>query len=161
MRHPCIIFARASFWKTRIVPEVLQPCPTLPKFFRRLRGAVQFEILLRHYTIHGKTRKVCYNLPSSRQSEKVLRYVKGESRAKGGPTEKKFFNFLLASPEVCHVLPRLNSEDAFALTGFAFNGVCPIGMKVPIPLIVSDRIAQLVPQYLWLGGGGCMFIFHS
>lgn len=44
-----------------------------------------------------------------------------------------------------------DQEKSLELTGFGNNGVCPIGMNSPIPMIVSAEIEKLDPQILYLG----------
>ena len=39
------------------------------------------------------------------------------------------------------------------LTGFERNAVSPVGSKTQLPIIVSDRISQLTPDFFWLGAG--------
>lgn len=46
-----------------------------------------------------------------------------------------------------------DEKSAIALTGFQHNGMCPIGMSQKVPVILSDRILELTPKYMWLGGG--------
>ncbi len=58
------------------------------------------------------------------------------------PVGKQFFN------------PRLAPEDiSDELSGFAHNGVSPVGLATRLPIIMSDRIAALQPGVFWLGGG--------
>ena len=73
-------------------------------------------------------------------ADKVLRLVR--SWTDGAPKSK--FNFQLC-PE--HVSARL--------TGYKHNAVAPIGCTTPIPLILSHRIAELQPCFMWLGGAIC------
>ncbi|KAL1923347.1 uncharacterized protein VTP21DRAFT_8327 [Calcarisporiella thermophila] len=47
----------------------------------------------------------------------------------------------------------VSAELSYELTGFDNNGVCPIGMKKELPIILSESIARLQPPVLWLGGG--------
>lgn len=39
------------------------------------------------------------------------------------------------------------------LSGFEHNAVSPIGIKTRLPIIMSHRIAQLNPDFFWLGAG--------
>jgi hypothetical protein len=85
---------------------------------------------------------------------------------------KKHFKFTLAPEEVravraiaptrgeaaqpshapcCAVYVRTQISDR--LTGFGKGAVCPVGMTTPIPVILSDRLTRLSPQFMWLGGG--------
>jgi prolyl-tRNA editing enzyme YbaK/EbsC (Cys-tRNA(Pro) deacylase) len=49
---------------------------------------------------------------------------------------------------------RLTAEEtAVELSGYEFNGITPFLMKTSMPVILSDRIVDLSPAYLWFGGG--------
>eukprot|EP00871_Galdieria_phlegrea_P005653 jgi/Galph1/6089/GphlegSOOS_G4663.1 len=53
---------------------------------------------------------------------------------------RKYFNFQFA-------------YDCENITGYKFNAVTPLGMSNRLPVIVSHRIVELDPPYIWLGGG--------
>jgi hypothetical protein len=72
-------------------------------------------------------------------AEKVRQFVHSLNE---GRIPKKRFNLRLA-PE----------EESNRLTGFEHNAVTPIGMRTDIPVILSDAIVKLEPDYFWLGGG--------
>ncbi|ELR24291.1 YbaK/proline-tRNA ligase associated domain containing protein [Acanthamoeba castellanii str. Neff] len=72
------------------------------------------------------------------QSQKVFKFV----RKLNPEISKKHFKFRLAPEEI--------SDQ---LTGFGKGAVCPVGMNTPIPVILSDRLTRLSPQFMWLGGG--------
>lgn len=72
-------------------------------------------------------------------AEKVRTFVHSLNK---GKIPKKRFNMRLAPEEV-----------ACELTGYVHNAVTPIGMKTDIPVILSDAIVKLRPDYFWLGGG--------
>ncbi|CAO3653443.1 unnamed protein product [Cunninghamella echinulata] len=55
---------------------------------------------------------------------------------------KKYFNFRLADPEV-----------SFELTGYKRGGVCPLGMKNPLPIIMAESVTKLDPPVMFLGAG--------
>lgn len=55
---------------------------------------------------------------------------------------RKTFNFRLVSP-----------ETNLKLTGFAHNGVTPLGATERLPIILSHRIARLEHGAFWLGAG--------
>jgi len=55
---------------------------------------------------------------------------------------QKHFNFRLA-PE----------EASDELTGYVKNGVTPVAMAHPVPIVVSHRIGKLLPSFFFLGGG--------
>lgn len=44
-------------------------------------------------------------------------------------------------------------EDVAQLTGSEFNGVCPIGNKVKIPIILSERLLHVPTGWMYVGGG--------
>ncbi|KAJ1943367.1 hypothetical protein EC988_006250 [Linderina pennispora] len=60
----------------------------------------------------------------------------------GNAVARKHYNFRLANP-----------DDALELTGFGNNGVCPIGMKRPVPIVLSKSITTLSPAVFWCGAG--------
>ena len=45
------------------------------------------------------------------------------------------------------------SEKSDELTGYTHNAVSPMNSKTRIPIILSDRIAALKPDFFWLGAG--------
>ncbi|KAJ2082401.1 hypothetical protein H4R24_001637 [Coemansia sp. RSA 988] len=51
----------------------------------------------------------------------------------------------------------VDEQTAEELTGFAKNGVSPVGMRQQIPLVVCAAIQRLQPPVLWLGGGDVDF----
>lgn len=55
---------------------------------------------------------------------------------------KKYYHFNLAK-----------ESDSDYLTNYEHNGVCPLGMREKIPIILSKRILELNPDWMWLGGG--------
>ncbi|PIA14225.1 hypothetical protein COEREDRAFT_47363 [Coemansia reversa NRRL 1564] len=57
-----------------------------------------------------------------------------------------------------HFKFRLADEHtARKLTGFAKNGVSPVGMRQQIPLVVCAAIQRLRPPVVWMGGGDIDF----
>eukprot|EP01125_Pyxidicula_operculata_P010293 TRINITY_DN3393_c0_g1_i1.p1 TRINITY_DN3393_c0_g1~~TRINITY_DN3393_c0_g1_i1.p1 ORF type:complete len:160 (+),score=38.94 TRINITY_DN3393_c0_g1_i1:446-925(+) len=72
-------------------------------------------------------------------SHKLFKFLKNATNNK---FSKSQFNFRFADP-----------EEAFALSGFDHNAITPFGMKVKMPIVLSDKIAQLKEGYFWLGGG--------
>jgi len=70
-------------------------------------------------------------------SHKVFKFVRG---LKNNEIPQKNYHFTLA-------------KDGDALTGFDHNAVCPVGMKTDMPIIVSKKLLELDPPYVWLGGG--------
>lgn len=55
---------------------------------------------------------------------------------------RKRFKFQLAAEDVSD-----------RLTGFIHNAVTPFGMKAPIPVIVCQRVLDVKPPFIYLGGG--------
>jgi prolyl-tRNA editing enzyme YbaK/EbsC (Cys-tRNA(Pro) deacylase) len=55
---------------------------------------------------------------------------------------KSAFNFRVAEKEI--------GEE---LTGFKKQAISPVGMKTPIPIVLSKNILSLRPRYIWLGAG--------
>ena len=77
---------------------------------------------------------------ASLHKEKMIKAMKDLE----GPNSagKSQYNMRLAS-----------EEDSFRLSGFAHNAVTPLGMKTRLPILMSKKIADLVAQDFWLGGG--------
>ena len=44
-------------------------------------------------------------------------------------------------------------KDSVALTGYTHNAITPLLSRTDLPIILSHRIAELQPRFLWLGGG--------
>ncbi|KAH7048954.1 hypothetical protein BKA57DRAFT_39649 [Linnemannia elongata] len=45
------------------------------------------------------------------------------------------------------------AEKSFELTGFKEGGVCPVGMRTDLPILVSKELADLSPKIFYLGAG--------
>eukprot|EP00884_Botryococcus_braunii_P021996 jgi/Botrbrau1/8480/Bobra.0237s0096.1 len=71
-------------------------------------------------------------------SEKLKRHIHKLNEGIG----IRFFNMRLAPDDV-----------AQQLTGYGHNAVVPVGLKTPIPIVISDRITALDPPVFWMGGG--------
>ena len=53
-----------------------------------------------------------------------------------------------------HFRMRLAPEtQAQELTGYGHNAVTPVGMSTPLPILLSHHIADLHPNFFWMGGG--------
>lgn len=71
----------------------------------------------------------------------------------------KKLNFLMRSRHgQSHSAKAMNmrvapEEIAVKLTGYGMNGVTPIGMLQPIPVIITMNISKLNPPLLYLGAG--------
>ncbi|KAI7896994.1 uncharacterized protein EV154DRAFT_490113 [Mucor mucedo] len=72
-------------------------------------------------------------------TQKLLNFCRG---LKNKEISKKFYNYRLA-----------DSEVSFELTGYKSGGVCPVGMKQPIPIILAESITKLEPAVIYLGAG--------
>ncbi|KAJ7553399.1 hypothetical protein O6H91_06G096400 [Diphasiastrum complanatum] len=72
-------------------------------------------------------------------AEKVKKFIYSLNRGKFPKTK---FNMRLA-PE----------SDSCNLTGYEHNAVTPLNMRTNIPVILSEKILKLEPNFLWLGGG--------
>ncbi|KAL0143856.1 YbaK/aminoacyl-tRNA synthetase-associated domain-containing protein [Mucor lusitanicus] len=72
-------------------------------------------------------------------TQKMLNFCRG---LKNKEISKKYYNFRLADPEV-----------SLQLTGYKKGGVCPVGMKQPIPIILAESITKLEPSVIYLGAG--------
>eukprot|EP00882_Tetradesmus_deserticola_P012568 GHRQ01013321.1.p2 GENE.GHRQ01013321.1~~GHRQ01013321.1.p2 ORF type:complete len:135 (+),score=65.57 GHRQ01013321.1:1563-1967(+) len=60
----------------------------------------------------------------------------------GGRIGKQYFNMRLCPEDVSD-----------ALSGYEHNAVSPIGIKTPLPIILSHRIAKLEPDFFFIGAG--------
>jgi len=85
---------------------------------------------------------VIYQYTRRFNNEKLVKFVQGLS----GLSKSKF-NFRLAPEEV--------SEE---LSGYGHNSVTPLGMKTPLPIVLSHRILELgkdnpAERFFWLGAG--------
>eukprot|EP00878_Enallax_costatus_P018480 GHUV01019455.1.p1 GENE.GHUV01019455.1~~GHUV01019455.1.p1 ORF type:complete len:203 (+),score=45.50 GHUV01019455.1:669-1277(+) len=63
-------------------------------------------------------------------------------RLNGGKIGKQYFNMRLCPEDV--------SDE---LSGYEHNAVSPIGIKTPLPIIMSHEIANLKPDFFWIGAG--------
>lgn len=77
---------------------------------------------------------------SAIQAELLKKHVLSIETSDGKRLSRSQCNMRLAS-----------EEDSFRLTGYAHNGVSPVGLRKELPLIVASEIAEL--QFMWLGGG--------
>ncbi|CAG8481275.1 10278_t:CDS:2 [Paraglomus brasilianum] len=67
-------------------------------------------------------------------TQKLMNYVRS---LKNKEISKKNYNF----------------RKSYELTGFENNGVSPIGMRQPIPVILSKSITEIRPSVFYMGGG--------
>lgn len=45
------------------------------------------------------------------------------------------------------------AADCLGVSGYEPNAVTPLGLATPMPIFVDQRVANLVPERFWLGGG--------
>lgn len=57
---------------------------------------------------------------------------------------KKWFNMRLCPEDISD-----------SLSGFGHNGVSPVGLATPLPIILSHRITQLQPDFFFMGASAC------
>ncbi|KAK9785348.1 hypothetical protein WJX73_010804 [Symbiochloris irregularis] len=72
-------------------------------------------------------------------AEKVRTFLHQQA---AGAVGRKQFNMRLAA-----------EDEVQQLTGYGHNAVTPIGMATPLPVLLSHRIANLQPDFFWMGGG--------
>jgi prolyl-tRNA editing enzyme YbaK/EbsC (Cys-tRNA(Pro) deacylase) len=72
-------------------------------------------------------------------ADKLKNYI---HRLNEGKIGKQFFNMRLCPEDVSD-----------SLSGYEHNAVSPIGIKTPLPIIMSHEIAQLQPDFFFLGAG--------
>lgn len=70
--------------------------------------------------------------------EKLKRYI----HKLNGQLGIQYFRLTFAAPET--------SEG---ISGYAHGSVTPVGIKTEIPVILSDKIVRLRPDFFWMGGG--------
>lgn len=71
----------------------------------------------------------------------LMRIIKDINKAAGRtPPTNKALHFRLA-------------EDCIGVTGFPPNGVTPVGMTTPMPIVLDKKLTTLEPPMFWMGGG--------
>lgn len=88
---------------------------------------------------NGKYYLVIVQYTAKLNAEKLKVLVKGLTE---GALSKKQINMRLVAEEI--------SQN---LSGFGHNAVSPIGIKTRLPIIFSHKIAELQPDFFWLGAG--------
>ncbi|CAO3649952.1 unnamed protein product [Cunninghamella blakesleeana] len=78
-----------------------------------------------------------YDSPVNTQT--LMHYARG---LKNKTISKKNYNFRLA-----------DSDVSLELTGFKKGGVCPLGMKNSLPIIMAESVTKLDPPVMYLGAG--------
>jgi prolyl-tRNA editing enzyme YbaK/EbsC (Cys-tRNA(Pro) deacylase) len=72
-------------------------------------------------------------------ADKLKNYIHRLSHGKFG---KQYYNMRLCPEDVSD-----------SLSGYEHNAVSPIGIKTPLPIIMSHKLAQLHPGFFFLGAG--------
>mmetsp|Transcript_25800 Transcript_25800/g.72241 ORF Transcript_25800/g.72241 Transcript_25800/m.72241 type:complete len:153 (+) Transcript_25800:818-1276(+) len=85
---------------------------------------------------------VCVQYTARLHAEKLHSFIRNLAASGGHSLSKKQVNMRLVPEDV---------NDR--LTGFEHNAVAPVGCATNIPIIVSHKIAELQPDFFWLGGG--------
>ncbi len=71
-----------------------------------------------------------------------------------GEKVKRFLHRMNGKLGVRYFRPRQAPfETSEKLSGYPSGSVTPVGLKTPLPLILSDEIANLQPDFFWMGGG--------
>lgn len=74
-------------------------------------------------------------------SDKLRAAIRAMFLERGLPTPSiKAFNYRLG-------------EDCIQVTGYVPNGVTPLGLLTPMPVVVAKQITELRPEEFWLGAG--------
>lgn len=74
---------------------------------------------------------------------RVVHQLANSALPKGAaPLGRKGFNMRLCPGDVSD-----------GLSGYLHNAVTPVGCRTRIPIILSDRVVKLQPDFMWLGGG--------
>ena len=71
-----------------------------------------------------------------------------------GEKVKRFLHKQNGKLGIQHFRPRqAPPETSEELSGYASGSVTPVGLRHQMPLIISDAIAKLQPDFFWMGGG--------
>ncbi|GAA5815229.1 hypothetical protein MFLAVUS_008735 [Mucor flavus] len=73
-------------------------------------------------------------------TQKLLNFCRS---LKNKEISKKFYNYRLADPDTSKTV-------SHKLTGYKKGGVCPVGMKEPIPIILAESITKLKATWCYL-----------
>ena len=96
--------------------------------------------------------------------ETELDYLSTEAQMSAGPLQ---YAARLDAEKIKHHMHKLHGGKGInnfkmklvdetlsgVLTGFERNAVSPVGSKTQLPIVVSDKISQLTPDFFWLGAG--------
>jgi len=74
-------------------------------------------------------------------AEKLLRAIR-DLRPEESRLPRRKFNFQFAAEEV-----------ASKITGFSKGSVTPFGMSQKIPVVLTNKVVNIHPSYIWMGGG--------
>lgn len=71
-----------------------------------------------------------------------------------GEKVKRFLHKTNGKLGVQYFRPRqAPAETSEKLSGYPSGSVTPVGLRTPLPLIMSHEIANLQPDFFWMGGG--------
>lgn len=71
-----------------------------------------------------------------------------------GEKVKRFLHKANGKLGVQYFRPRqAHFETSEKLSGYASGCVTPVGLRTPLPIMLSHEIANLQPDFFWMGGG--------
>lgn len=79
--------------------------------------------------------------------------VQYTSRLQTAQLEKFVRSLIPGASRSNYHLRSAKPEDVALLTGAEFNGVCPIGNKTDIPIVLSERLLHVPTGWMFVGGG--------
>lgn len=92
----------------------------------------------------------CSNKLNSRFYAVIVQYT---SRLQTAQLEKFVRSLVPGASRNNYHLRSAKPEDVARLTGAEFNGVCPIGNTVDIPIVLSERLLNVPTGWMFVGGG--------
>lgn len=113
-------------------------------------------------SVHHLCKSLIYEnpkLPADRESSGTqdLRYylVIVQYAAKlHGEKVKRFLHKTNGKLGIQYFRPRQAAfETSEKLSGYPSGSVTPVGLKTPLPIVMSHEIAKLQPDFFWMGGG--------
>jgi len=123
-----------------------------------LLGAASISQLCKTIVLENTAKEESGNLFDLSDPKYVAVVVQYEAKIDDGTLADKIH--ALAAVKGTERLPRkrfkfqLAAEDiSDRLTGFIHNAVTPFGMKAPIPVIICQRVLDVKPSFIYLGGG--------
>lgn len=135
---------------TAISTTLLMTNPVL--CYRDFLGAASIHQLCKTIVLentHGNTSD-CSNKLNSRFYAVIVQYT---SRLQTAQLEKFVRSLIPGASRSNYHLRSAKPEDVARLTGAEFNGVCPIGNKTEIPIVLSERLLNVPTGWMYVGGG--------